>query len=249
MIDGLGTPEAVWQAWPGLAALPAADALQLVPPGGRLVLAAPHPDDEVLAMGGLLTLLHAAGRRLLLVAVTDGTASHPGSSRWTSDALAAARPGETAQALRRLGVPQPASVRLGLPDSAVEDAPVAAALEELLHDGDVVLGTWRHDAHPDHEAVGRGCAAAAAACGVPLLEVPVWTWHWARPADPRVPWARARRVPLPPDVLARKRFAVQAYSSQLDPDPALPLRSVLPPEVLARLLRSDEVVLVPEPVS
>lgn len=243
VIDGLGTPEEQWQAWPGLQALPAVQATALVPPGSRLVVLAPHPDDEVLAVGGLIAQLAAAGRELLLVAVTDGTASHPGSARWTPAALAATRPGETADALRRLGVGEVPTLRLGLPDSDVAEAPVIAAVAPSLRDRDVLVVTWRHDGHPDHEAVGRAGAALAAATGAPLLEVPVWTWHWARPGDARVPWERARRVELDAALLARKRAAVEAYASQLGEDAALPLGAVLPPPVLARLLRPAEVVL------
>jgi len=242
-LDGLGTPEAGWQAWPGLAALPAVDPLALVRAGSRLVVAAPHPDDEVLAAGGLLALLAAAGREIAVVAVTDGTASHPRSTRWTPAALAAARPLETAEALGRLGLAGVTVTRLGLPDGGVRDEAVAEALVGLLRPSDVLLATWRFDAHPDHEAVGRAAARAAVSAGVGLLEVPVWAWHWATPGDPRVPWARALRVQLPPDVLRRKRFAVQAYASQLGHDDALPLGAVLPPEVLARLLRPAEVLL------
>ena len=51
-----GTPETVWDAWPGL------DAVELIPiqkwmhPMARLVVVAPHPDDEILACGGLMAV-------------------------------------------------------------------------------------------------------------------------------------------------------------------------------------------------
>lgn len=51
-------------------------------------------------------------------------------------------------------------------------------------------------AHPDDEAAGRAAAAACKATGAPLVEYPIWMWHWATPDDPAVPWHRARRVPL-----------------------------------------------------
>jgi LmbE family N-acetylglucosaminyl deacetylase len=247
-IAGLGTAEAAWQSWPGLVALPPVDPADLVPPGGRLVLAAPHPDDEVLAAGGLLALLHAAGRDLLLVAVTDGTASHPGSTRWSPDRLRGTRPLETREALRRLGLGHVPEVGLGLPDGDVgaHDQALAERLGDLLSGRDVLAATWRGDGHPDHEAVGQAAARAAAAAGVPLLELPVWTWHWADPGDRRVPWHRAVRVPLDADTQARKRHAVAAYVSQLEHDPALVLGSVLPERVLDRLLRPFEVLFLSE---
>ena len=58
------------------------------------------------------------------------------------------------------------------------------------------LAPWERDAHADHEAAGR----AARRAGLPVLSYPIWMWHWAIPADARVPWHRARQVPLPPQV-------------------------------------------------
>ena len=74
-IEGEGTPDASWQAWGGLQDLPPVSAAALVPPGRRAVIVAPHPDDEVLACGGLLQMLAAQGSPMVLVAVTDGTGS------------------------------------------------------------------------------------------------------------------------------------------------------------------------------
>jgi hypothetical protein len=48
----------------GLADLPVTIAAQLVPPNSRAVIVAPHPDDEVLACGGLLQQLHAQGSHI-----------------------------------------------------------------------------------------------------------------------------------------------------------------------------------------
>jgi hypothetical protein len=75
--------------------------------------------------------------------------------------------------------------------------------------------------------------------------VPIWTWHWAVPDDTRVPWDRARQVPLSGEVAAAKRRAVDAYRSQitrLSDDPAD--AAILPPPILARLLRPFETLLI-----
>ena len=81
-IAGEGTPDAAWQAWHGLRQLPPVAAHELVTPGQRAIIVAPHPDDEVLACGGLLQLLAAQGTRTVVVAATDGDASHPGSAMY-----------------------------------------------------------------------------------------------------------------------------------------------------------------------
>src|SRR5690606_25993661 len=50
-----GTPWSAWQQSAHLARATWLDPRQLCPPGRRLVLIAPHPDDEILMAGGLLT--------------------------------------------------------------------------------------------------------------------------------------------------------------------------------------------------
>lgn len=245
-IEGAGTSSAAWQAWDGIAALPAITAEELVPSGqarSRAVIVAPHPDDEVLACGGLLQLLAGLGREVLLVAVTDGDASHPGSTLWPQERLRSERPTESALALAALGWPQAQWQRLQLPDGAVARHAEAlrAMLEALLRPGDTVLTTWRLDGHPDHEACGWASAAASSSCGARLVEMPVWMWHWAAPGDARVPWHRARRLELPEDVLARKRAAAACFASQLHDDPSTGQGAIVAPGSLQRLMQSSEI--------
>lgn len=245
-IVGAGTGADEWQAWPGLAALPAIDVRELVPPGGRAVIVAPHPDDELLGCGGLLQLLAAQETALLLVAVTDGGASHPESSSWPRARLLAERPRETAEALGVLGLGGVKLHRLGLPDGAVmaHSRALRDRLAGLLRPGDVVFVTWRRDGHPDHEACGHAAASAAVQCGATLVELPIWGWHWAGPGDTRVPWQRAYRLALPAPVLARKRAALASYRSQLAPDPSTGRAPILAAGALERLLQPYEIYFV-----
>jgi LmbE family N-acetylglucosaminyl deacetylase len=237
-----GTPEEQWRRW-----LPTQHWPVLVPdPAWRTVLVcAAHPDDDVLGIGGLLGGLAGTGARLHLLAATDGEASHPGSAVLTPEALARARVEETGSALAALGVRPARTTRLHLPDSGL--AGVEAALTEAVTDcargADLVLAPWAHDAHPDHEALGRAARGAAAAHGAALLAFPVWMWQWAVPGDPRVPWQRALRVPLPAERRAAKRAAVDCFVTQVRPlGPAPEDAAVLPPEMLASFDRDTEVV-------
>ncbi|AQG97460.1 acetylglucosaminylphosphatidylinositol deacetylase [Burkholderia sp. KK1] len=245
-ISGDGTPEAAWQGWGRLDALPEVDPAVLVPFGGRAVVVAPHPDDEILGTGGLLSRLSEISRNILIIAVTDGTASHPDSTEWPPERLARVRPQETRSALQRLRLRHAQVVRLGLQDGEPGgiDANLSGMLSEHLQPGDIVFTTWRYDGHPDHEAAGRAVHAAAEAFELPCVEVPLWTWHWASPDDTRVPWSRARRIVLDGATHARKLRAVQAFRSQLEPDAATGQAPVLPDHVLARLTRPFEVVLI-----
>jgi LmbE family N-acetylglucosaminyl deacetylase len=233
-IDAPGTDESTWAAWPGLDALPDADLSGLA----SAVVVAAHPDDEVLGAGGLISILAASGARLRLVAITDGESSHRG--RTDPVALARRRTAETTAALRALGAGAAEEVRLGLPDSGLADREdeLAAVLAPLTAGFDVCLAPWDRDMHPDHETAGRAARRAAPQ----VLCYPVWMWHWAYPADPRVPWDRMLRVPLPPRVTARKRAAIDCFASQTE-DRGDGLGPVLPTAMLAHFTRTMEVLL------
>ena len=216
-----GTSEASWQRCATLARVPALTLPQLLQHDQRLVVVAPHPDDEILACGGLLALHNARGGTCLVVAVTDGEASHTPQPGRSAQQLAQLRCAESREGLQRLGVAaKPLQVRrLSLPDSALErhTALLEGALSSWLHPRDVVVTTWQLDGHPDHEACGSAVARACTVAGCQLLQAPVWMWHWGQPGDARVPWARLRRLPLPAAVVARKQHALEAHASQLLP--------------------------------
>lgn len=243
-IEGLGTTEAQWLGWSGLANIPLTTLDELAPTGRRVVVVAPHPDDEVLAAGGLIALLVDAGRTPLLIAATDGTASHVGSTEWPADRLAQERPCETEAALDVLGLRDSKPIRLRLPDGGLQmqRQRLADSLHALLRPDDVVFTTWRLDGHPDHEATGDACAVATRRCGATLIEIPVWAWHWAEPADPRLPWDRARRLLLDDESAQRKQAAVQCFRSQLMPDASTGHGPILRQTTVQRASRPFEVM-------
>ncbi|MDB5892518.1 MAG: hypothetical protein JWQ88_49, partial [Rhodoferax sp.] len=164
-----------------LASVPRLSLDTWLPLGARLVVVAPHPDDEVLAAGGLISRHAAGGGECLVVAVTDGEASHPGSAIWTPAELARMRRAESNDGLRALGLRRAEIARLGLADGGVlaHRTQLAAGLALVLRPSDVVVTTWRLDGHPDHEATGETTADVCDHLGCRLLEAPVWMWHWA----------------------------------------------------------------------
>ncbi len=229
LLDGAGTPEAAWRACGRFSRLPP---LEPRLPAGRVVVVSPHPDDEVLGVGGTLAALAECGASFRLVAVTDGEASHPRRSA----EMRRARPLETASALEVLGLRPLETVRLGLPDGGVTDVEVRSALHTLVGPGDLVLAPWSRDGHPDHDACGRAAEEAARQTGCGWYGYLVWAWHWATPAE--IPWERALRVDLSPQTAERKRRATRCFVTQLSgPAP------ILPPTVLRRLTRVHEVLL------
>ena len=246
VIEGQGTTEAQWLASSGLAHIPVVSAATLVPPACRMVVVAPHPDDEILMVGGLLQHMLRLARNVLLVAVTDGTASHAGSTDWPRERLARERPRESHAALETLGLPVEPMLRLEFADGELQrlQPQLAERIAQVIRPRDVVFTTWQHDGHPDHEATGHACATAAGHVGATLIEVPVWAWHWARPGDARLPWHRARQLVLDDAAVQLKQEAVKAFVSQLLPDPSTGAGPVLRSTTVARAARSFEMVFV-----
>ena len=235
--DG-GTPACIWLS--AERRLPPLD-LTTCP---ELVVVGAHPDDETLGFGASAVMLARLGIRVQVVSATDGGGSHPGLNALQRHHLEATRRTELHRALGVLGLPPPIS--LGLPDGDVagHEQRLTDLLVEILAArpaGTWCAATWRGDGHPDHEAVGRAAATAAAETGAQLLEYPVWMWHWASPGDAAVPWRRAHAVPIDDGAIARKEAAAQCFRSQF-----LPIGpgegAVLPPFVLPRLLEVGEVV-------
>jgi LmbE family N-acetylglucosaminyl deacetylase len=248
----VSTDEAVWRGSQELATVPLVHCETLIATDSRAVIVAPHPDDEVLGCAGLLIHLSRRGNKILLVAVSDGERSHSSQSSQSSesafsaDLLSRLRPAETTQALLRLGVANITIVRAQLPDGGL--AQHCTQLQDLLgaylQPGDTVFASWRHDGHPDHEAVGQASAAAARAVACRLIEIPIWMWHWRRPDHHAIPWQRARKLALDDDMQARKKAALACYRSQLEPDRSTGNAPILPPEVLAHFHRPFEIYFV-----
>ena len=199
---------------------PAVGLDELCPTADLLVLV-PHPDDETLGCGLALAAASAAGRRVLLVLLTDGEGSHPGSASHPPAALRTLRRAELDAAVAALcpGA-APRVVRLGLPDGSSTPADALARLGEvrgLMTGGPgawTVWTTWAGDPHCDH-----GAAAALAEALEPEAAA-VWSYAvWGRFGPARASTAGLRRFTGGPGgpLLPRKRAAAAAHRSQLTP--------------------------------
>ncbi|WNZ80986.1 PIG-L family deacetylase [Pseudomonas sp. P105] len=240
----------IWNSAPQLADIPIISTQTLIPAGARAVILAPHPGDEVGACGGLLQLLSNLGHPILLISVTDGSISHPGSPLWTDERQHAYRPHpqESVDALHRLGVPARGMqwVRGGFPEKTLADheAQLSAFIARYLKPGDVVFSTWRKDGDSDHDAVGRAGALAAESIKAVFIELPVWAWHWPVREQNKIPWHRARKLRLDIWTTARKRHAMHAYASQLNGEPASGIAPLVPRVILDRMGLPYEIVFI-----
>ena len=203
----------------------------------RAVVVAPHPDDEILGAGGLLQELDRRGVEVLVVAVTDGEASHPRSELAKKVDLRRIRAKESIVALGRLGISRPRVVRLRIPDGGVTRSieRLEAELTRLLHPGDLCLAPWVSDGHPDHDASGVSVRNVSSSVGNRVLHYLVWALHWADPEGHDLPWHECRRQELSVCQRAKKHRATLSFRSQIRPLGRSSAEApVLPLEVLRR---------------
>ncbi|NVO84532.1 PIG-L family deacetylase [Hymenobacter sp. P5252] len=222
---------------------------------GPTVVIAPHPDDESLGCGGLLALLARARVPVWCALMSDGTMSHPHSTKFPAPARQALRETELRLALCELGLRADCLLPLNLPDGRVPgpETPAGqtavARLVEFFQEKQpaTVLCPWRRDPHPDHRATSQLVQAALQQLPHPprLLEYLVWAWERAAPADlPRPGEVSGWQLDIS-SVLAEKQRAIAAHASQL-PGSCInddPTGFTLAPTMLAHFASPTEVFL------
>ncbi len=184
------------------------------PPARRTVVVVPHPDDEVLSSGGLISLQRERGVDVVVVAVTDGGAAYDPAG---DPELAANRRGEQRSALDVLGAAPSSTFRLGLPDGQVDlhAAELTTRLRRIVRRDDVVVAPWRCDHHPDHVATGTSALAVARERGAEILGSLFWAWHHVAPDACRD--VDLVRLPLDATAHRAKQRALSCHRTQLDP--------------------------------
>ncbi len=139
----------------------------------RVLVIAPHPDDETLGCGGTLAQLAPfADINVLLVTNGDGAGGLP-------DGASDTRKGEMAQALKLLGVNRPITC-FDEPDGAFTNTPayrkrLGALIDEVKPNW--VFVPWLLDSHSDHSRIARAsCEVLARSRGVDkVLFYEIWT--------------------------------------------------------------------------
>lgn len=208
-----------------LTAAPAASAWPPFTAQTRLLVVAPHPDDETLANGVLIQRVLAAGGTVRVLLLTAGD-NNPWPQRWLERrwSIGAAererwgrrRHAELQEALHRLGLPPAALRALGWPDMGVLDrllqpgqsavAEVAGELEDFAPD--LVAVPALGDRHPDHGAAHVLVRLALAQTGLsPMLGT--YLIHGRDDGQPEL------APDATPAQAAAKQHALAAYRTQL----------------------------------
>ena len=185
---------------------------------GRVVVVAPHPDDETLGVGGLLADASAAGIDIVVLSLSDGEAA------FDEAGLGDRRHTELRAAMTCLAPGGSFTIeRVGLPDGglAAMQQQIADVIRRHVRPGDVLLAPLPCDGHPDHDAVGSA-AGHLAGSGVELCWYPIWAWHWHEPTS-SVIRSNGRRIALSAAAATAKAAALECYGSQTGGDaPILP---------------------------
>lgn len=128
-----------------------------LPTARRVLVLAPHPDDEVFGCGGLLAALRAQGAEITLIVVTDGAAGGRGDGA----ELTACRQAESRAAAALLGLAEP--IFWALPDRGlVFDEPLIGRLQASIEQfqAELVLLPSPADWNPDHQTLALAGAEA-----------------------------------------------------------------------------------------
>jgi LmbE family N-acetylglucosaminyl deacetylase len=202
----------------------------------RILVIAPHPDDETLGAGGLIADQRRRGVPVSVIAVTDGDAAYADVK-----GLAGIRRIEQEQALQVLGVRRDATTRLSIPDSKVAEyeTELESRLAALIGVDDLVVAPWDFDSHPDHEACGRAARKVAKATGAALALYMFWTWH--HKATDSLAGEPLRRFELDEKLQALKWTALNCHRSQLEHDTGEP---ILPEKLLGPAKRPFEIFII-----
>ena len=171
-------------------------------PGGRVLVLAPHPDDEVLGCGGAIMRHVAAGDPIRVVIVTDGALGLPPN---TLDA-ALTRQCESQCAAAVMGYGEP--FFWGLPDRglAYDEDLVQRILEALdAQAADLVYAPSWWEMHPDHLTLAQATVEAVRRCPQPVR---LAMYEVGIPLHPN-------RLLDITDLRERKQEAMDCFASQL----------------------------------
>ncbi len=176
-------------------------------PGGRVLVLAPHPDDETFGCGGAIIRHRQQGDDLEVVVLTDGGAAQPQPDEAALQRYIEFRRQETRNAAHILGYNQLSF--WDIPDRRLaETRDLVIRLENLFRDrrADRIYAPSVWEIHPDHYALAEAAVTAV-----------------SRGPDEVTLVMYEVGVPLHPNLLLdisglieQKRQAMRCYPSQLD---------------------------------
>ena len=176
-------------------------------PGKKVIVLAPHPDDEVFGCGGTLNQMAEAGAEITVLIITDGVLRCEHTTETLFREKAQKRHEESIKAAKTLNYPKP--IFLGLQDGELlqhRNLANELKLHFTQNHHDLILAPSIWEMHRDHRAVAQAALTllneATHECQLAFYEV---------------------GIPLPPNYLVdisrsqpKKDQAMQHFLSQLE---------------------------------
>lgn len=185
----------------------------------RIVVFAPHPDDEVLGVGGSIARFAAEGAEVQVVIVTRGFPPQ------FDEAVIEQGRAEAAEAHRLLGVAETAF--LNFPAARLDTVPhheLNASIAGIVRrvKPDLVFAPFAGDIHLDHQCVFRSVMVAV------------------RPSEPHVPTGV-----LAYETLSETNWNAPYLASQFVPNIFIDIGSYLPKKIAAMRLYASQIQRAP----
>ena len=206
----------------------------------NIMIIAPHPDDEALACGGLISLARSNNKQVSVVFMTDGGASHQGCCcNIPPESLGNIRRQLAIRANATLGVKESNITWLNLYDGRVPDInnlnfhKACDLMSQTLGriNPQVVLTPHLMDVWPDHVATNQITRAALMAYKNPVIlyYYPVWFFLKTRLHD-CFKLNRLKVISLNiHSVMDKKEDAIKCYMRDINPICGIPYSGQLPP--------------------
>jgi LmbE family N-acetylglucosaminyl deacetylase len=174
----------------------------ILPGFERVLVLAPHPDDESLGCGGTMALLSDRGASVSTLTATDGDATR--GSSLPPEEIGRVRRAEAQRAAAAVGA-EPRF--LGLPDGALAEHPreLASGLRKTIAElePDAIFAPWLLDGGSDHRAVATAVAEVLDGAG---KRPEVWGYEVWTPLVPN------RAIDIT-EVIERKRAAIACHET------------------------------------
>jgi LmbE family N-acetylglucosaminyl deacetylase len=194
----------------------------------KVLVIAPHPDDESLGAGGLLQRLFAEGIPVRILFATNGEnnawAQRYWEKRWMIGPVERVRWGrrrreEALNAISVLGGKADCAKFLNLPDQGITDLlmqgdpDLSLLIAEEIKNWEPTLAVIPtiQDAHPDHSALSVACSMALNSAGRSMIQAWKYLVHKPKVQITQDPLT----LLLSPEEVERKRRAILCHETQV----------------------------------
>ena len=195
----------------------------------KVLIVAPHPDDEVLGCSGLIQRLLSEGKQVDVVILSGGGKSHAGCCNIDESILIESRRNLSRKAVKILGLPLENLHFMDYPDGSIAfDSSETDRLKKLIEmlQPKVIFVPHKGEGWSDHLEAGRIVRKLVGeTSGVSLYEYCVWFWYynvW------NIDRKNAYVLKMTEEELSRKNEAIDAYIKPKAPC-GKPWSGVLPP--------------------